>query len=268
MEDIRYMLLAIYSRGAALERVAGIKGVVLLLLEFTSFDEKWLTWQRTLRTYSPRQVAQFDIKKDGVFLDHFLRRLSYYPRITQTETDTALCLVDYVRRAFAMNWSDHENLFYSALLTRIFELFRNAPLQGHLLTRTVYKIQGNLQGHGRFATCEVARMDFDALQREGIEIVRIHHDFKGCDAVLTTSRKEWVEACVQLPNDYPFRCPNMTFKGSLRPRRFSKRQTICVHDHYDYAFCAVEDSLRAVLLDMETGGVMSTDDPTAKVLFV
>ena len=101
----------------------------------------------------------------------------------------------------------------------------------------------------------MATMMFPALVASGIDIISIDDDFKGCQAVLTTSRNEWVNVAVRLSNDYPYRSPEVAFKGGLRPRRFVKREIIFIDEFYDYAFCAVEDTLRALLLDMETEGV-------------
>jgi hypothetical protein len=100
-------------------------------------------------------------------------------------------------------------------------------------------------------------MNYVALNAEGIAITHIHDDFKGCDAILTTSKQEWVQLSTRIPNDYPFRAPVLTFNGSLRPKRFRRYERIKIDDHYEYPFTAVADSLRAVLLEMEMDGVTS-----------
>jgi len=270
MQDVRFMLLAIFSKDAVLERLAGMKGVVLLLLQFISYDEKWLKWQQTLRRniYSPHHAFILTgIEKDTKNMDHFLRRISYYPRVSMAERDTALCLVDFIKRVHMINWQV-DLVFYRELLNRIFVMFKNAPFSNHVLTQEVYRAQGSLHFNGRFAVKEVCKMDYAKLTSEGIDIVKIHDDFKGCDAVLTNSREEWVKTHLRITNDYPFRSPTVEFVTTLRPKRFSKSNSIVIDQHYDYGFCAVEDSLRVVLLEIEMNGVMSILDPSAKVLFV
>ena len=111
-------------------------------------------------------------------------------------------------------------------------------------------------------------MNYDRLADEGIEIVKIHEDFNGCDAILRTSRQEWVNTHVRLPNDYPFRSPSVTYTSSLRPKTFAKYETMKVEMVFDYAFTGVEDSLRAILLEMESEGVVSTMDLSQNPVFV
>jgi hypothetical protein len=270
MQDIRLMLLAIFSKDAALERVAGIKGVVQLLLQYISYDEKWLKWQQTLRRniYSPHHAFILTIiEKDTRSMDHFLKRLSYYPRVSMAEVDTALCLIDFIKRVHTINW-EVNLIFYRDLLTRIFLLFKNAPFSNHILTQEVFKAQGFFYYQGRFPQKEVYKMDYAKLANEGIDIVKIHDDFRGCDAVLTNSRHEWLNTHLRITNDYPFRSPTVLFPGTLRPKRFSKRESITIDQHYDYGFCAVEDSLRAILLELEMNGVISVLDPSSKVIFL
>ena len=264
------MLLAIFSKDAVLERVAGIKGVVLLLLQYVSYDPKWLKWQQTLRrnVYSPHHAFILtSIEKDTKNMDHFLRRISYYPRVSMAERDTALCLLDFIKRVHTINWQV-DLVFYREILNRIFVMFKNAPFSNHVLTQEVYRAQGSLSFHGRFAVKEVGKMDYAKLANEGIDIVKIHDDFKGCDAILTNSRQEWVKTHVRITNDYPFKSPTVEFQSTLRPKRFSKMDSIVIDRHFDYSFCGVEDSLRALLLEIEITGVISILDPTATVLFV
>ena len=273
MDDTTFVLLAIFSEGSALGRLAGIKGVVQSILQYTSYDEKWLKFHRRLRCqlncvpYRAHIFAESTIEKDTVLLDHFLRRLSYYPRVTKVEKELALTLLEYIRKMMTLNWQVNIK-FYEGLMTRIFEIFKNAPFKGNFLTQEIFRAQGCLIKRGRFPSKEVNIMNYDKLASEGIEIVKIHEDFNGCDAILYTSRHEWVNTHVRLPNDYPFRSPSVTFTSSLRPKSFAKFETMNVEMVFDYAFTGVEDSLRAILMEMETDGVMSVIDPAKKPLFV
>lgn len=272
MDNTTFVLLAIFSEGAALGRIAGIRGVVQLILQYTSYDERWVKFHRRLRCqlncvpYRAHIFAESTIEKDTVILDHFLRRLSYYPRITKVEKELALTLLEYIRKMLTLNWQVNR-AFYEGLLNRIFETFKNAPFKGHFLTQEIFRAQGALVKRGRFASREVSIMNYENLSKEGIEIVKIHEDFNGCDAILCTTRHEWVNTHVRLPNDYPFRSPSVTFTSSLRPKTFANYGTMNVDMVFDYAFTGVEDSLRAILLEMETSGVMSTIDLSQNPVF-
>ena len=273
MEDTKFVFLAIFSEGAALGRIAGMRGVVQSILQYTSYDEKWLMFHRRLRRqlncipYRAHVFAETTIEKDTVLLDHFLRRLRYYPRVSKVENDLALTLLEYIKKMMTLNWPI--NLpFYEELLKRMFETFKNAPFKGHFLTQEIFRAQGTLMKRGRFPSREVNVMNYDRLADEGIEIVKIHEDFNGCDAILRTTRHEWVNTHVRLPNDYPFRSPSVTYTSSLRPKTFAKYETMKVEMVFDYAFTGVEDSLRAILLEMETSGVMSTIDLSQSPVFV
>lgn len=273
MDDTKFVLLAIFSEGAALGRLAGIKGVVQLVLQYTSYDEKWLKFNLRLRRqincipYRLHVFAESTIENDTVLLDHFLRRLTYYPRVTIVEKELAITLLEYIRKMMTLNWQ--VNLpFYEGLMNRIFQIFKNAPFHGHFLTQEVFRVQGTHMKRGRFPSKEVSIMNYDKLANEGIEIVKIHEDFRGCDAVLCTTKNEWVNTHVRLPNDYPFRSPSVTFTSSLRPRSFAKYETMAVEMVFEYAYTGVEDSLRAILLEMEAEGVVSTMDLSKNPVFV
>ena len=259
MDDTGWMLSAIFTEGAALQRVAGMPEVVRLMLDFTSFDERWRKWQALMMQpicmFANRQSKNL-LDQHSRLLDHFIVRVSNYPRITPFEELTAITLLDYIKRAVTVNWKldNGTPIFYTAV-ARMYEVFRNKPFSGHALTQEVYRTHGWLNKHGRFPQKELSYMTFSTLVANGIDITSIAEDFKGCSAVLTTLRNEWVNVDVVLPNDYPFRSPQVTFKGNLRPRRYATRDVIVIEDIYDYAYCAVEDSLRAVLLDMEMEGV-------------
>jgi hypothetical protein len=242
-----------------LQRVAGMPEVVRLLLDYTSFDERWRKWQALLSQpicqFSNRQSKNL-LEQHSRLLDHFIVRLSNYPRITPFEELTATTLLHYIKRAVTVNWKfDNGSPNFFTTVARMHALFRTKPFSGHALTQEVYRTHGWLNKHGRFPQKEMSSMAFPALVASGIDIISIDDDFKGCSAVLTTSRKEWVNVDVALSNDYPFRSPQVTFKGSLRPRRFAKREIIFIDEFYEYAYCALEDTLRALLLDMETDGV-------------
>jgi len=60
MDEYRSVLLLVFSRNAPLERVAGMKGVVLLLIDYTTLDAKWEylydSLYRNLHTWSYRFV--------------------------------------------------------------------------------------------------------------------------------------------------------------------------------------------------------------------
>jgi hypothetical protein len=165
------------------------------------------------------------------------------------------------------NWRINLEFFIS-LNTRMFTLLKNAPFKDHTLTQEVYRVQGLVYGNSRFAKREVLNWNYANLSKEGIDIVKIHEDFQGCDAVLTTSRNEWVQIHLRISNDYPFRSPTVTFLGSLRPKVFSKLDFMVVDSHFEYAFTGVEDTLRSVLLETDISGVMSKLDPSSAVVFL
>jgi hypothetical protein len=262
--DVRFMLMAIFSKGAALERVAGMQGVVRLLMQYTSYDAIWQKWRPSLQS---RSYIFYFLNGSCPVLDHFLKRLKYYPRISDVELGTAFALVHHVQHVLRSNFQN-DTLAYYDIMNRIFEVLRKHPVRGDLLVQEVFGMQGMLQFKNRFAKKEVSQMNYNALVREGIDIVRIHDDFRGCDAVLSTSRNEWVNTAVRITNDYPFKSPTVQFVGSLRPKRFARYESICIDQHFEYAFTTVEDVLRAVWIETETDGVISSNDPTLKILFL
>jgi hypothetical protein len=271
MDDTGWMLSAIFTEGAALQRVAGMSEVVRLLLDYTSFDERWRKWQRLMAGPICTLCERYNknlLEQHKSLLHHFIRRLNNYPRITPFEEITARTLLGYIKRALTINWRlDNQSPNFFETVALMHDVFRTKPFSGHSLTQEVYRTHGLLNKQGRFPQKELTNMNYDWLVTNGIDITSIDDDFKGCSAVLTTSRNEWVNVAVRLSNDYPFRSPEVIFKGGIRPRRFAKRSTIVVDEYYEYAYSAVEDTLRAVLLDMEMDGVceVGTESP---VLFL
>jgi len=273
MDETRYMLLAVF-KGTVLDKVAGIRGVVILLLQYTNYDVRWKKWSSCFvidRVPYRMMTRNLDFEESDVklnlsrrtqfetdkkTLDHFLGRLRSYPNITQIEVHTAFLMLAYIKHVLTYNW-DFDETIYLKLIERLFHIFKRAPFNRHMLTQEVYRLYGLFSCKGRFANKEVQNMNYVALNAEGIAITHIHDDFKGCDAILTTSKQEWVQLSTRIPNDYPFRAPVLTFNGSLRPKRFRRYERIKIDDHYEYPFTAVADSLRAVLLEMELDGVTS-----------
>jgi hypothetical protein len=256
MDDVRFMLLAIFSREAALERVSGCKGVVQLLLQYTSYDPKWIHWQGTLKIMSYESL----VNSKGT-LDHFLRRLRYFPRITLVEKQTALILIHHLKKVLKVNWPLVSTNFHFETLDRMFDILKKNEFKDRLI-QEIFRTKAKMGDvTGRFGRRELENMNYFALLEEGIEIVRIHEDFKGCESVLTTSRKHWIRVDVRITNDYPFQSPTVTFLGSLRPTTFGKESSISVGAKYEWAFTAVEDVLRVLLLEIEEDGIVINGEP-------
>jgi hypothetical protein len=248
--------------------MAGMKGVVELLLQYTQHDVVWTKWQQSFGKYvgiynTVRRVA---FETNTKTLDQFLMRSTAYPRVTEVEEETMYYLLSYIKVVMTFNWQFDQN-FWTQLLERIIDIYKEKPFR-YELTQEVFRMGGMFLGKNRFAWKEIQTLNYSNLACEGIEITSIDTNFKGCNAILTTSRKEWVNIYVQVSNEYPFRSPSVTFKGSVRPKRFRKYEHIRIDEHFDYAFCAVDDSLRALLLETELGGVCYLDNKDITMLFI
>lgn len=271
IDETRSMLLLIYSKDAPLEKVSGMKGVVRLLLDFTSLDSKWedlkLKLRMALRGSRPfvEEVSWYfrEPLPEGFFetrihlvLDHFLKRIKEYPNLTITEKDTVFSLIHVIKHGHALGFQ-REHVYFATLLPRLFDAFINKPFHDHLVTQEVFRCQAALSGKGRFAKKEVAEMyNFASLDAEGIEFTGIREDFKQCTVVLRTSRGERVQVEVHLPHDYPFKAPSFRFVGESRPRIFAAFETIGTDTHFEWALNTLDGSLRSILLEMETQGVV------------
>ena len=261
--DTRFMLMAIYSKEARLERVAGIPEVVHLLLQYTSCDKVWKKWCLSLQSTRDLLIPS------NITLQHFLKRLRYYPRISAVEHHTLHLLIQHIRKRLSTNYclcQISEN--YYNIVSQIFDVLKQQPVQNDHLILDIFRLQGSLTIKNRFGKKEIEQMNFKALALEGIEIIQLHNDFRGCDVLLTMSTHEWTKISLRIPADYPFRCPMIEFLGSLRPKRFAAFKQIAIDDHYDYAFTTVESVLRVLLLTMYEEGIVSTDNLEAKVCFV
>jgi hypothetical protein len=270
-DETRSMLLLIFSKDAPFEKVSGMKGVVRLLLDFTSLDSKWRDLKLKLRV-ALRGTRTFveDVAwylrepfPDGFFetrihlaLDHFLKRIKEYPNVTPREKDMVSTIIKLVKHGHALGFQ-HENVYFATMLPRLFDAFKTKQFHGDFLTQEVFRCQAALCGEGRFAKKEVAEMyNFASLNAEGIEFTGIREDFKQCTVVLRTSRGERVQVEVILPDDYPFKAPSFRFVGESRPRIFAAFQTIRTDLHFEWAMNTLDGSLRSILLEMETQGVV------------
>jgi len=243
--DVRFLYLAIYSPHAKLGCVAGMQGIVKSLYDFMYSDKSMLRVIATLRTTT-------DLSTQRPLLTELLNRFRFR-RPSHLEyhamefvIGNMLDMIDSIK--------NYDFQFYSDLASRLYSVLEIRDLSSDWLCQEVCRIHAMVNGAGRFALKEVRFLNFEALKKEGIVIRRIHNDVKGLDATLVAEGSE-VSVTLRINDDYPYRSPFVTFNGDARPLRFRLKQTIDIQTVYDYAFSAVEDSLRAILVDMHSTGV-------------
>ena len=231
------LLLAVHKENALLNRIAGSTGIVRHILGYVQCDKEWMDWY----THS---MPSYKTKK-------FIERLKL-PHYSAVEQMVAVSLVERVAYDITFNrYNCDESI---VVLNLLFAVVKDKPYTNRI-TRAVYKIYGPTMCCGRFAKTELKLLDFDQLKSEGIEVLRVFSSMNGMSVCLTNEDGQWVLLDITLTNDYPFRCPRIKFTGFTRPTRFEGKTEFSVDTYYDYSFAGVEDSLRAVLLDMNMFGV-------------
>jgi hypothetical protein len=239
----RLLLLAVYSRGAALERLAGMRGVVQLLLRYMHCDDRILRWSSRVYT-----LAQ--IRNNSGMLDFCIDRFRL-PQLTLVEAAMGMNLLEQVRYAQRFDYDE----FSDSIVKRMFDHIKHHSFSLPL-TRSVYQIYAATHGYGRFARKEFVRWPFAALEKEGIVLTCMGHDYEAMSAELRSETGDCVQLDLVFVNDYPFKAPIVAFTGETRPSLFATKAVIRIEDYFDYGFAGVEEILRTLLVEMNCGGVV------------
>jgi hypothetical protein len=257
MEDYRSVLLLVFSKDAPLERVAGMKGVVRLLVDFTTLDTKWDHLWETLY-HNVRAWSFVPCLNRGV-MDHFLERISYDPIISNIQRETTIMLLQFCRRVSTEKYPQVKCEYLNGILPRLFDAFKYVTsLKDHSLAQAVFATYGELLGENRFAYREIGKMDFENLTKIGVEILSVREDFKQLKVVLRTTRDERVDIEIRLNGKYPIDDPSFHFVGKLRPTLYAGRDHVFVPLQFTRMYEdieGIEGCLRFMLVHMEYGGV-------------
>ena len=247
MDHERLLLLAVYSKGGALERFAGIREVVQLVMNYTHCDFRIRAWSTRMHTFT-------QMKNSPSMLEFCLGRLKL-PQLTKTEALAAVNILECMQYKRRFEYDD----LCEQIVVRMFECLKDQPFSLPL-TRLIYKVYGAYHGEGRFARKEIVVWQFEVLEKEGITITRIAHNFEALSADLRSEKGERVQLDLVFINDYPFKAPIVAFTGENRPTLFATRSTIKIEDYFDYGFAGVEEILRTLLVEMNCGGVTKRPD--------
>jgi hypothetical protein len=258
MDEYRSVLLVVFSKNAPLERIAGAKGVVRLLIEYTTLDTKW---DYLYDTIYQGQWSFYTFSSRSSVLDHFLERIRDYPNISSIQTETTTLLLEYCCR------HRHDELYLEAnkfdylrsIMPRLFDAFKSVvDLKDHPLAQAVFKTYGKLHGDNRFAYRELGNMNMKELNQTGVEILSVRADFKHIKAGLRTTRNERVDVDVILHGKYPIDAPSFHFVGKLRPTFYTGRDHVFMPVQFARMYDnieGIEGCLRFILIHMEYGGV-------------
>ena len=257
MDDYRSILLLVFSKDAPLERVAGMKGVVRLLVDYTTLDAKWdhlwETLYRNVRAWSFVPCLNRDV------MDHFLERIRYDPKLSNIQRETTMMLLRFCRRVSNEEYQQVKCEYLNGILPRLFDAFKYVTsLKDHPLAQAVFATYGKLLGENRFAYREIGKMDFENLTKIGVEILSVREDFKQIKVVLRTTRDERVDIEIRLNGKYPIDDPSFHFVGKLRPTLYAGRDHVFMPVQFARMYEdieGIEGCLRFMLVHMEYGGV-------------
>ena len=260
MDEYRSVLLVVFSKNAPLERVAGAKGVVRLLIEYTTLDAKWNYLYDIL---DQRAWSSFAFSPRSIVLDHFLERIRDYPNISSIQTETTMLLLEFCRRQRHIEeyLPASKSEYLTSIMPRLFDAFKAVTdLKDHLLAHAVFATYGELHGDNRFAYRELGAMNMKEMNEKGVEILSVRPDFKQIKAVLRTTRNERVDVDIILNGKYPIDAPSFHFVGKLRPKLYAERDHVFMPVQFRMYnnIEGIEGCLRFILIHVEYGGVYKT----------
>jgi len=239
----RLTLLAIFSKDASLERVAGMKGVVSLILKFVHCDNVIRDFMQAI------VLGEKEWQRQPRMTDLCLSRLRL-PYQSSAEASAVILMLAHISN---MRKYDYDP-FCEAMVVRIFDELKDRPFC-FPLTRIAYQTYSKFHGKSRFAKQELATINFVDLANEGINITSIQPDLMSMNVILCPESGDPVPLTLYMTNDYPFKSPVVRFTGSNRPTMFATKTEIRIDLYFDYCYAAVEDTLRVILLEMNLNGV-------------